>query len=261
MKTSAATKYTQEITGCNNRPKNGDNGNGRNGNGINNRINEFDSSDDMDKAMDIWLKLQDSTHRLIDKIISFNPSYDREDYMQEAFLGCVTAVGKYSRMRKAKIETTYSKEFIDMTSDLRKNRKLVWMIEGENGDGLRVSTCKNEPKMKPEVFAYWYIAKILFRVAAGSNEVVFHIYNEHGEHERTVNNSEFRKIKKKLEKEGCTVTSDNIFRDIAFFNDADEENGTSHEFIDANFSGFHPEVQEMLKEDMNKYYNGVQKRQ
>jgi hypothetical protein len=261
MKTSAANNHAPKIMGCNNRLRDKKNGNGRNGNGINNIINEVDSSDDMGKAMDIWINLQDSIHRLIDKIISFNSSYDREDYLQEAFMACVKAVGKYSKMRNAKIETTYSKEFIDMASDLRKNRKLIWMIEGENGDGLRVSTCRNEPKMKPEVFAYWYIEKMLFRVAAGSNEVIFHIYDENGEHERTINNSEFRKIKKKLEKEGCTVKSDNIFRDIAFFNDADEENGTSHEFIDANFTGFNPEVKEMLKEDMNRFYKGVQKRQ
>lgn len=254
MKTSSATNYTQNNHCLGN-------GNGRIGNGINNRNDKFDSSDDMDKAMEIWQNLQSSIHRLIDKIISFNSSHDREDYMQEAFLACVKAVDKYSRMRKAKIDTTYSKEFIDMTSDLRKNRKLVWMIEGENGNGLRISTCKNEPKMKPEVFAYWYIAKILFRVAAGSNEVVFHIYNENGEHERTVNNSEFRKIKKRLEKEGYKVKSDNIFRDIAFFNDTDEENGTSYEFIDGNFTGFNPEVKELLREDMNRFYKGVQKRQ
>lgn len=261
MKTSAETIQTRKNTGCDNSNDDGQNGSNRNSRAMIDRINDIDSSNDMDRAMDIWLNLRDSIHRLIDKIISFNSSYGRDDYIQEAFLACVKAVGNYSRMRKAKIETTYSKEFIDMASDLRKNRKLVWMIEGENGDGLRVSTCKNEPKMKPEVFAYWYIEKILFRVASGSKEVVFHIYNEHGEYERTVNNSEFRKIKKKLEKEGFTVKSDNIFRDISFFNDVDEDSGTSHEFIDENFTGFNPEVKEMLRRDMNRFYKGVQKQQ
>jgi len=265
MQLSIEISNAEKFTGRNGikSRKNGNGGTGHSSNCTDKHgsVNgKFKSIDDMDRAMDIWLNLQDSIHRLIDKIIAFNSSYDREDYMQEAFLACVKAVGKYSRMRTAKINSTYSKEFIVMTSDLRKNRKLVWMIEGENRDGLRVSTCKNEPKMKPEVFAYWYIEKILFRVASGSNEVVFNIYNEHGEYERTVGNSEFRKIKKGLEKEGRTVKSDNIFRDISFFNDDEEENCTSHEFIDANFTGFNPEVKEMMAEDMDRYYKGAQKR-
>lgn len=262
MQSSIKINDAEKLTGRN-RTDNGKNGSRSKGRSRNSYYNDctevgkLKSAGDMDRAMEIWLKLQDSIHRLIDKIISFNSSYDREDYMQEAFLACVKAVSKYSRMRSAKIDSTYSKEFIDMASDLRKNRKLVWMIEGENSDGLRVSTCKNEPKMKPEVFAYWYIEKILFRVASGSNEVVFNIYNEHGEYERTVGNSEYRKIKRGLEKEGRTVKSDNIFRDISFFSDEEEENGTYHEFIDANFIGFNPEVKEMLQEDMNRFYKGV----
>jgi hypothetical protein len=241
--------------------RHGDSGNEHSGNGKDkDRIkkSELKTKAEMARAEKIYDKLQDSIHRIIDKIISFNSSCDREDYMHEAFLACVEAVRKYSSMRTTKINSTYSKEFIDMISDLRKNRKLVWMIEGENKDGLRVSTCKNEPKMKPEVFAYWLIEKKLFRVAARSNEVVFNIYNEHGEYERTVGNSEYRKIKKTLEKEGRTVKSDNIFRDISFSNNDEEENGTSHEVIDANFTGFNPEVKEMLKEDMNRFYKGVQ---
>ncbi len=78
--------------------------------------------------------------------------------------------------------------------------------------------------MKIDVFAYWYIKKHLYPMA-NTDSVVYDVYND-GTYRRTISNSEYRRTKKKLEKEGYIVNSRNMecsFEDIISENIISEE--------------------------------------
>jgi hypothetical protein len=209
------------------------------------------------------MELEDKIERLIDKIISFNSVHSGEDYMQEAFIACVTAIRKYEYIRRNKIEDSMSSEFIELTRNLKEHRRAAFISESVNNneidddrnaitsEGVYSSVCRNKPIMKLDVFAYWYIQKRLFRMA-DRDEVIFYVYNRHGEFERAIRNTEYRKAKKKLTEDGCTVKSANIFKQLDYFTEDDEEHGDRTDFIDRNFMGFSQEIKEMLEEDAVK---------
>lgn len=222
------------------------------------------------KAYDLWMELEDKIERLIDKIISFNSVHSGEDYKQEAFIACVTAIRKYEYIRRNNIEDSMSSEFIELTRNLKEHRRAAFISESVNdnetnsnikavtSEGVYGSVCRNKPIMKLDVFAYWYIQKRLFRMA-DRDEVIFYVYNRHGEFERAIRNTEYRKTKKKLTADGCTVKSANIFKQLDYFTEVDEEHGNRTDFIDRNFMGFGQEIKEMLEEDAVKFstrFNG-----
>lgn len=69
-------------------------------------------------------------------------------------------------------------------------------------------------KMQPTVFAFMYIRKHLYTMAADSNEVVYQVYSPTGEYLKTMMNNEYRKKKKKLSEEGCTFKTIRIVESL-----------------------------------------------
>jgi hypothetical protein len=249
--------------------------NGRNSGSIGNKSNgngrkDSESAELSSRAYELWVELEDKIERLIDKIISFNSVYSGEDYKQEAFIACVTAIRKYEYVRRNNIEDSMSREFIELTRNLKEHRRASFISESVNlnetkgnknaltSEGVYNSVCRNKPIMKLDVFAYWYIQKRLYKMA-DRDEVIFYVYNRHGEFERTMRNAEYRKSKKELTENGCTVRSANIFKQLDYFTEEDEDYGNRMDFVDRNFMGFSQEIKEILEEDVVKFntrFNG-----
>ena len=80
---------------------------------------------------------------------------------------------------------------------------------------------------------------------------MFNVYDETGEFQKTISNSEYRKGKKEFDELKCRVTSSNILKNVKFHSDDDDH--TTPDYMDSNFLGFSEEVKEMLHDDLNKY--------
>jgi len=63
--------------------------------------------------------------------------------------------------------------------------------------------------MSLQTFAYWYIEKEIHKMAERAGEVVFVAHSPKGD-TKILNNSQYRKTKKKLESQGYVFTSERI---------------------------------------------------
>ncbi len=124
----------------------------------------------------IFTVLLPQIREIIKKVEGFNDCYTTEDYLQEAYLACLQAKKAYQRTK--------------------------------TGGGLQHRT-----KMQFPVFCQWYITKRLFRMA-DTGDVAYQIYTQDGEYLKTLYNGEFRKMKKKYEKDGCSFKSVRVVEDL-----------------------------------------------
>ncbi len=114
-----------------------------------------------------------------------------------------------------------------------------------------ISEITSRTVMRIDVFAYWFIQKRLYK-KANRNEVVFNVFDETGEFQKTITNSEYRKGKKEYDELKYRVTSSNILKNVKFHSDSEDDN-TTPDFMDPQFLGFSEEVKEILNEDISKY--------
>ncbi len=59
----------------------------------------------------------------------------------------------------------------------------------------------------------------------------------------------------KLQEEGCRFNSVNIIKDVEFFDEDKNNNGGVQNVADASCTGFNPEFQDMLKEELCKIHD------
>ena len=190
------------------------------------------------EAYEVWKILQKQIHKIISKIINFNSSYEFEDYLQEAFIACHKAVCYYNYFKEN--SENHRKKHIAR----RHGRSKLLVI---NGKHLKMTD------MRIDVYAYWYVQKRLYKIA-DSGEVLFEIYSPDDSYIKTVSNSEYRRSRKKLQEEGCRFNSVNIIKDVEFF-DEDNNNGGVQNVVAASCTGFNPEFQDLLKEELCKIHD------
>jgi hypothetical protein len=193
------------------------------------------------EAYDVWRSLQKQINKIISKIINFNSSYEFEDYLQEAYIACHKAVCNYN--------------FFKESSESYRNNKSSEKFIVINGIRLKMTN------MRIDVYAYWYVQKRLYKIA-DSGEVLFEIYSQDDKYIKTVSNSEYRRSRKKLQGEGCRFNSVNIIKDVELMVEDKKNISGCKDFADASFTGFNPEIQELLKEELfrTQDLNGRMKR-
>jgi hypothetical protein len=176
------------------------------------------------EAYDVWRSLQKQINKIISKIINFNSSYEFEDYLQEAYIACHKAVCNYN--------------FFKESSESYRNNKSSEKFIVINGIRLKMTN------MRIDVYAYWYVQKRLYKIA-DSGEVF-----------------EYRRSRKKLQGEGCRFNSVNIIKDVELMVEDKKNISGCKDFADASFTGFNPEIQELLKEELfrTQDLNGRMKR-
>ncbi|MEI6153884.1 MAG: hypothetical protein WCQ90_07340 [Deltaproteobacteria bacterium] len=91
-------------------------------------------------------------------------------------------------------------------------------------------------KMKLKTFTFWYVQKHLYKmVEKGGGEVVYIARSPKGE-TKILNNSQYRKTKRKLELEGYVFTSERTVSPFAEWDKNENENGqhdgNSHKYFD-----------------------------
>jgi len=186
------------------------------------------------EAYDVWRSLHKQINKIISKIINFNSSYEFEDYLQEAYIACHKAVCNYNFFKEG------SKNY--------RNNKQAEKFIVIDGTRLRITN------MRIDVYAYWYVQKRLYKIA-DSGEVLFEIYSPDDRYIKTISNSQYRRNRKKLKHEGCKFNSVNIIKDVEFFEEDKKNNGGLQDVVDANYNGFNPEIQEVLKEELYKFHD------
>lgn len=89
--------------------------------------------------------------------------------------------------------------------------------------------------MSLQTFAFWHIQKAIHKMAEGSGEIVYIAHSPTG-NIKTLNNSQYRKMKTKLELQGYTFISERI---VVPFPEGDKDNngnnhqdGNSHHYFD-----------------------------
>lgn len=160
----------------------------------------------MATASDLYVSMKKMIDSIVNKFKNFSNANDWCDYQQEAFLACYDAALRHSPYRTREESDTSSTEDAD----------------GMDNDGLS--------KMKLETFTYWFLLKKLSKLAKNGEEIVYHILKDN-DFVKTLNNNQYRKLKKSLEEGGYTVRSARTT--LTFSELASEKDGKVVDFIPA----------------------------
>lgn len=123
------------------------------------------------EALRVYQEMDNVIKKIIRQVKNYNACCDEADYLQEAYLAILTAVTKYNEFRKFGAISINSAEDVEIFEYL-----------------------KNDPGMKIQTFAYWFLQKNLYK-SANMGEVGFIVTNEKGERV-FISSEEYHKNKK-----------------------------------------------------------------
>ncbi len=124
------------------------------------------------------MEFQKMVRKTILKVLPFNRVYTFEDYHQESFIACLSAVEKFNRIHKS-----------------------------NNGNGA------GSNKMSLRTYAMWHVFKAIYKLA-DTGEVVWDVMDENGEYVETISNKEFRRRKKSLELKNYTFNAISLIQEL-----------------------------------------------
>ncbi len=165
-------------------------------------INKRDGIEELlEEAGEIALKYLKEMKFIINKIINQIKRYNRvceeEDYWEEAYIAIHTGVIKYNKFRKFSVEFDEQEDF-----------EIFQLLQ-------------NNPSMKFETFAYWYLQKRLYRLA-DMGDVEFVVENENGE-KTMITAEEYHKNRKKYNGSARSVQKVYSFSELSCLNGGEEE--------------------------------------
>jgi hypothetical protein len=132
--------------------------------------------------------VQERLKSLCSKVSRYSNAYEEGDYQQEAFIGICDAVRKFNIYRN----------FSSLSPDSITDMDILQFMEEAAGN------------MNIKTFAFWFLEKKIFSLAASSKEIVYDLFDEEGCFVQTLTNSEYRKSKRAIQIKGHTVRSRRI---------------------------------------------------